>query len=229
MVFGSENLIMMNKLIFMDDITSQEKRWKGKFGNEYISRNLLTPKEMDRLYLQNYGITRTKLNEEFIGNFNRTFKILEIGSNVGIQLIYLQKMGFKQVYGIEINQKAVEFSKKITKNINIIQGTALDVPFKDNYFDLVFTSGILIHISPQDIEKVMREIYRCTNKYIWGFEYYADSYEEVVYRGKKNMLWKANFPKLYTDLFKDLKLVKEKKLKYLHNENIDVMFLLKKR
>lgn len=213
----------------MDDITSQEKRWKGKFGNEYISRNLLTPKEMDRLYLQNYGITRTKLNEEFIGNFNRTFKILEIGSNVGIQLIYLQKMGFKQVYGIEINQKAVEFSKKITKNINIIQGTALDVPFKDNYFDLVFTSGILIHISPQDIEKVMREIYRCTNKYIWGFEYYADSYEEVVYRGKKNMLWKANFPKLYTDLFKDLKLVKEKKLKYLHNENIDVMFLLKKR
>jgi len=219
----------MNKFIFMDDIVPQEKKWKGKFGKEYTLRNLKTLKEIDKLYLENFGITRTKLNREFIGNLNRSIKILEVGANVGIQLAFLQKMGFKNLCGIEINRKAIELSKSFTKNIEIIQGSALDIPFKDNYFDLVFTSGVLIHIAPSDIKKVMGEIYRVSKKYIWGLEYYADKYTEIPYRGKKNLLWKANFPKLYLNLFKDLKLVKEKKLKYLHNENIDVMFLLKKR
>lgn len=213
----------------MNKITFQEKKWKGKFGKEYTLRNPLRTTEVDKLYLQNYGVTRTKLNKEFLSNLNCSIKILEVGSNVGTQLMLLQKMGFKHLFGIDINREAIEFSKSTTKNIDIIQGSALDTPFRDNYFDLVFTTGLLIHISPSNIEKVLREIHRCTKKYIWGFEYYADRYTEVLYQGKKNMLWKTNFPKLYTNLFKDLKLLKEKKLKYLNNENIDVMFLLKKK
>jgi len=209
--------------------TSQEKKWGGEFGKKYTSRNPLKTVDVNKLYLQNYGLTRTKLNEEFIGNLKRSIKVLEVGSNIGMQLVFLQEMGFKNFYGIEINRETIEFSKSITNNIDIIQGSALDIPFKDNYFDLVFTSGVLIHIAPSDIKKVMGEIYRVSKKYIWGLEYYADKYTEIPYRGKKNLLWKANFPKLYLNLFKDLKLVKEKKLKYLHNENIDVMFLLKKR
>jgi len=42
------------------------------------------------------------------------------------------------------------------------------------------------------------------------------------------MLWKADFPKLYLNFFKDLKLLKERKIKYLDNDNVDVMFLFKK-
>jgi len=196
----------------MNETTFQEKKWKGKFGKDYTLRNFLSIREVERLYIEKYGVRRTKLNKEFLGNLSRSMKILEVGANIGIQLDFLQKMGFKNLYGIEINRKAIEFSKSITKNINIIQGSALDIPFKDNYFDLAFTSGLLIHISPSDIKKVMREIYRTSKKYIWGFEYYAPHYTQVLYRGKKNILWKTNFPKLYLALFKDLKLVKEKKL-----------------
>jgi len=234
MVFGGEKLITTNKFIFvkyknfMDDIAPQEKKWKGKFGKDYTLRNPLGAKEIDKLYFRNYGITRTEINKEFLGNLNLSIKILEIGANVGVQLMFLQKMGFKNLYGIEINREAIELAKSITKNIDIIQGSASDTPFKDNYFDLVFTSGLLIHIAPADLEKVMKEIYRVTKKYIWGFEYYADKYSEISYRGKRNLLWKANFPELYLKLFKDLKPVKEKRLEYLNNENRDIMFLLKK-
>jgi len=80
-----------------------------------------------KLYIQNYGISRTKLNNEFLSNFNRSIKILEIGPNVSVQLTFLQKMGFKNLYGVEINKKAIEISKSITKNIYIIQGSALDI------------------------------------------------------------------------------------------------------
>ena len=208
--------------------TKQLKVWKSKFGKDYTLRNPMNAREMDKLSFERFGVTRTKLNEEFIGNLNRSAKILEVGSNVGTQLILLQKMGFKNLYGIEINRETIEISKSKSKNIDIIQGSALDIPFRDDYFDLVFTSGVLIHISPADIKRAMEEIHRCTKKYIWGCEYYADSYTEIEYRGRKNMLWKANFSQLYLSSFKDLKIVKEKKIKYLDSSKADMMFLLKK-
>lgn len=213
----------------MSKITEQMKKWMDEFGKEYTDRNTLTLDEMNELYRRNYGITRIELNNLFIRESDRTVKVLEVGSNIGNQLLLLQKMEFRNLYGIEINSYAVELSKLRTKNINIIQGSAFDIPFKDEYFDLVFTSGLLIHIAPSDIEVVMQEIHRCTKEYIWGFEYYADKYTEIVYRGKKNLLWKANFPRLYLDLFDDLELLKEKRLKYLNDNNIDIMFLLKKK
>ena len=92
----------------------------------------------------------------------------------------------------------------------------------------MFTSGVLIHINPDDLNTAMREIYRCTNEYIWGFEYYADEYSEIPYRGRRDLLWKAPFAKLYLDEFRDLELVKEQRIKYLDNNNIDSMFLLEK-
>lgn len=208
--------------------TKQIKIWKQKFGKDYTLRNPKDTTVADKLYVQNYGISRTKMNREFIGGLDRSLRILEVGSNVGVQLIFLQKMGFKNLYGIEINKEAIELFRSKTKNINVIYGTAFDIPFKDNYFDLVFTAGVLIHISPLNIEEAMREIYRCSKKYIWGFEYYADNYTEIPYRGKKNMLWKTNFLKLYKDCFSDLKLIKERKFPYLNSKNIDVMFLLEK-
>ena len=213
----------------MPEITEQMEKWAGEFGKDYTDRNALSLEEMDALYERNYGQTRTELNERFLEGVDRSIRILEVGSNVGNQLLCLQKMGFSNLYGIELQSYAVELSKSRTKHINIIEGSAFDIPYKDGFFDLVFTSGVLIHISPSDVDTTMEEIYRCTREYIWGFEYYADEYTEIPYRGHGNLLWKADFARLYLDRFKDLELVKEECLKYLDNDNIDTMFLLRKR
>ncbi len=199
------------------------------FGKKYTNRNALTLDEMNEMYRKNFGMSREDLDNLFIDEMNQNIKTLEASSNIGNQLILLQKMGYKNLYGIEINSYAVELSKQRVNNINIIQGSAFDIPFKNEYFDLVFTSGVLIHIAPHDINLVLNEVYRCTKKYIWGFEYYEEKYTEIIYRGEKDLLWKANFPKMYLDLFNDLKLVKEKKMKYLNGNNIDVIFLLEKK
>ena len=213
----------------MEKFTDQMQQWSSEFGKEYTERNPHTIEVMDGLYKKQFGLTRTELNLTFLDKFDRSIKILEVGSNVGAQLHGLQSIGFKNLYGIELQPYAVEVSKQNTKNINLIQGSALDIPFKDSYFDLVFTSGVLIHINPDDIDLTIREVYRCTNEYIWGFEYYADKYSEIPYRGRRNLLWKAPFAKLYQDKFEDLELVMEKRIKYLDNDNVDSMYLLKKR
>ena len=212
----------------MEKFTDQMQQWSSEFGKEYTDRNPHTMEAMDKLYKQEFGLTRTELNLTFLDSFDRSIRILEVGSNVGAQLQGLRKIGFKNLYGIEIQPYAVEVSKQNTKNINLIQGSAFDIPFKDSYFDLVFTSGLLIHINPDDSSIAMAEIYRCASEYVWGFEYYADKYSEIPYRGHKSLLWKADFARLYLDQFKDLELVKEQRIKYLHNDNIDSMFLLEK-
>ncbi len=212
----------------MNKETKQMEKWSGEFGKEYTIRNALTLDEMEALYQRNYAVSRTEMNLNFIGDFDRSIRILEVGSNIGNQLLCLQKMGFSRLYGIELQEYAVEFTKSRTKRINIIEGTAFDIPFKDSYFDLVFTSGVLIHIAPADLEVVMREIYRSTKKRIWGFEYFSEICTEIPYRGSTDLLWKNNFSKIYLDTFSDLRLVKEEKYKYLENENIDSMYLLEK-
>lgn len=209
-------------------VTVQEENWGGEHGQEYTKRNPQGIEEMDALYQQNFGIARTELNLDFLDILPRSIKILEVGSNVGVQLMFLQKMGFTRLFGVEINREAINLAKSLTKDIDIIQGSAMDIPFKDCYFDLVFTSGVLIHIAPQNVRKIMEEIHRCSKKYIWGFEYYASEYTEILYRGKTNMLWKADFCKMYQDYFPGLTLIKEKKVKYLDSDNQDSMFLLEK-
>jgi len=207
-------------------MTKQMQEWSGDFGKEYTNRNAFSPQELDLLYQEYYGITRMEMDCDFIGDFDRGMKILEVGSSIGNQLLLLQKMGFKNLYGIELQSYAVELSKSKTKGINIIQGSALDIPFKDYFFDLVFTSGLLIHIAPKGITKVLDEIYRCTKQYIWCFEYYAEEYIEICYRERTGLLWKTNFSKLFLERFGNLKLVKERLFEYRENDNVDAMFLL---
>jgi pseudaminic acid biosynthesis-associated methylase len=212
-----------------DKLTEQASKWIGAFGLEYTDRNPQSLEEMEELYRKNYGISRTELNGRFLDGLNRSMKILEVGSNIGHQLQCLQRMGFDRLYGIELQSYAVEIAKSKSKNINIIQGDASDIPFKDGYFDLVFSSGVLIHIDPTNLPDVLKEIHRCTKKYIFGFEYYSDETQEIPYRGNSDLLWKADFAGKYLELFDNLTLVKEERIKYLVNENVDAMFLLKKR
>ena len=208
--------------------TEQMAEWQGVFGKEYTDRNALTLDEMEDLYGKNYGVTRTDLNRRFLGAMDHSIRILEVGCNIGNQLLCLQRMGFQNLYGIELQPYAVELSKSRTRHINIIQGSAFDIPFKGGYFDLVFTSGLLIHIHPSDIVEVIKEICRCTKRHIWGIESYADGFMKVNYRWHDNLMWKNDYARLYLDLFNDLELVKEERLKYLDSDNIDSMFLIRK-
>jgi len=210
-------------------ITDQMQAWMGEFGQEYTDRNALAIEQMEAHYEKTYGLNRTDLNRRYLEEIDRSSRILEVGSNIGIQLALLQNIGFTNLYGIELQSYAVELSKSRTHNINIIQGSAFDIPFKDKYFDLVFTSGLLIHIHPSNISEVMNEIYRCTNRYIWGLEHYATKDEEIVYRGRKNLLWNVDCKKFYLDLFDDLESVKDERLKYRDSDNVDAIFLLKKK
>jgi pseudaminic acid biosynthesis-associated methylase len=205
--------------------TEQMKFWQGQFGDEYTERN---SNDFNKIYKERFGITRTDLNNKFLSKFKKETSMLEVGCNRGVQLNILKKMNFKNLWGIEINNKALNIAKE-DKSMNIVYGSALDIPFKDSYFDIVFTSGVLIHISPTDLPKVIDEMYRTSKRYIWCYEYYSEKCKEIIYHDNKNRLWKNDFMNLFLKRHPDLKVVMAKKMDYIKQNNTDIMFLLEKK
>lgn len=202
--------------------------WGGESGRTYVDRNPLSLKDSDALYLKDYGVTRRELNERFLGNLNRDLKILEVGANIGLQLELLRTLGFKNLLGVELNDYAVEKAKQLHPKVDVIRGSAFDLPFRDGYFDLAYTSGVLIHIDPKDLPEAIDEIYRVSNRYIWCYEFAAREPVEIRYRDKQELFWKQDFLKLYISRFPDLKVVKAEEIPVLNSTNFSQMFLLEK-
>jgi len=217
-----------SKIKSMSIHTKQEEFWLGDFGKNYTERNSRTDEEWDDSYKTTWGITKLQMNELFIGHVPKNCKILEVGCNYGLQLRGLQRMNFDRLYGIELQSYAVEKAKGLTKGINIIQGSGYDIPFKDNFFDLVCTNGVLIHISPADHYSFMKEIHRCSKRFIMGWEYYDKDLKELNYRNNEGYMWKADFESIYRKHFPGLTVMEKHFIKYLSNDNVDAIFLLEK-
>ena len=208
--------------------THQLTEWQGSFGKEYTDRNSFTPEKVDALWVKNYGVSRTELNRRFLKNVAADARILEVGCNIANQLLLLQQAGYSNLHGIETQEYAVGLARTRTTSINLVHATAFDIPYKNEYFDLVFTSGVLIHIAPADLPAALDEIHRCSRTYILGAEYYAPQSTEVNYRDHEALLWKMDYAREYLSRFADLELVEEQRLPYLENTNVDTMFLLRK-
>jgi pseudaminic acid biosynthesis-associated methylase len=208
--------------------TTQSQEWRGDFGKEWSARNRFTPGELDRVYQSNYGMTRTELNQRFLTGLSRSLSILEVGCNLGNQLLVLQEMGFTNLHGIEIQTEIVKQAQTRLPSVNVVEGSALRIPYPDASFDLVFTSGVLIHIAPQDLPTALSEIHRCSRTWTWGLEYYAPQMTEILYRGHQDLMWKADYAQLFLQKFPDLELVREGRLAYLGNNNVDAMYLLRR-
>ena len=130
----------------------------------------------------------------------------------------LARMGFENLCGVEINPFAIEQSHALNAGlpIYIIRGSALELPFRDGWFDVVYTSGVLIHIHPDDLPTVQREMARRSRRWIWGFEYFAEEgYVEIPYRGESNLLWKTDFAQRFTENVPGLTVVREELHTYL--------------
>lgn len=176
------------------DMTEQDRKWAAEIGQEYTDRNTLTAEKLDALYLECFGVTRQALNMRFLGDLPRDISILEVGCNIGMQLRHLQMMGFTNLHGIELQQYAID--RLCVQDVEVRQGSAYELPYADGEFDLVYTSGVLIHLPPAswNPHAALQEIVRVSRKWVWGFEYFAFPRQEIKDRNWQNMLWADDYP-----------------------------------
>jgi ubiquinone/menaquinone biosynthesis C-methylase UbiE len=88
-------------------------------------------------------------------------------------------------------------------------GSASVLPFGDQAFDLVFTTGVLIHIARADLPAVMSEVVRCSRRYVLCGEYHAPTVTEIRYREQEGALFKDDYGRLYLRSHPELALVEE--------------------
>ncbi len=205
----------------------QQNFWKGEFGDFYRDRHP-TIERSDDAYNQLAGVSITSIFQEFFSSIDKKNSILELGCNIGLKLGLLQRLGFKNLYGVEINTKSYEMAKQNFPKINFVNASIEEFNSHGITFDLVYTSGVLIHIHPRNLESVIRKIVKLSTKYIFGFEYYSDELKSINYRGHSEVLWKQNFPALFKKIFPSLEIIKEKKFSYKEQNLTDIAYLIRK-
>jgi pseudaminic acid biosynthesis-associated methylase len=210
--------------------TKQVKVWQGEFGRAYTDRNTFALDEYNQLYLRRYGASQDELNRRWWKDVPKDARILEVGANVGYQLEALRRIGYRNLFGIEIQRYCVEKAKTLHPHVDIIQAEGADIPFKADWFDVVYTSGVLIHIAPKDLPAVQAEMYRVTRRWIFGLEYYAPELVEIPYHGHEQLLWKGDYAGLFKSRFRVLQSVNEELIEYRDDPGkIDQFYLIEKK
>ena len=178
-------------------MVQQLEVWQGDFGDQYTDRNVIDWHKRYHTFQQMVGGLSIK-------------RVLEVGCNRGHNLIALSELlGVNgEVIGVEPNVHALRIARAASPSVGVIRGDVFDLPFKDDYFDLVFTAGVLIHISLSDLSKALSEIYRLSKRYILAVEYFAPTETAIHYRGLDDVLWKRDFLKHYQTLYHNLTLVR---------------------
>jgi len=179
------------------DAVRLERLWAGGFGNEYLERNPGAGGGREVFW-------RTFLADHPIG------RVLEVGCNAGANLQWIiERVDPAQTFGIDVNDKALSRLRQRLPSVNAVSGTARELPFRDRWFDLAFTAGVLIHQPDTTLPLVMAEVVRVSRRYVLCAEYFAPEKVEVPYRGATGSLFKRDYGALYRDLFPELELVDE--------------------
>jgi spore coat polysaccharide biosynthesis protein SpsF len=176
--------------------------WSGAFGDAYTERNAVSAEAVR-------GRVRV-LAEALAGaEADMPRSVLEVGSNLGLNLRALSSLIDGDIWGLEPNASARQrvIEDGVLPAGRILDGFGHRIPLADGAVELAFTAGVLIHVDPSLLEKTMREIHRVASKYVLCIEYFSSQPETITYRGEDGLLFKRDFGSLYLDLFSDLRLV----------------------
>lgn len=192
----------------------------GKYINDYQSSHLWD----ERYPIESLGFFIEELD------YNT---VLDVGCGIGNGLNYLKSHG-KDVKGIDVSEWAVNKSKE--RGFDVQVSSITNIPFPDNYFDLVTTTDVLEHLYIEDIKKSIKEIIRVSKKYI------AVKIATIPERGSVDLLKSLNYDyiknlhlsvynaDIWEKMFKifDLRMLTKKIRKHIELDEIHVIFVYEK-
>lgn len=183
--------------------TKQIEFWRSEFGTKYMERsgNAITPEGTRRL-MRDWG----RILNHAVTPYPSS--ALEVGCNIGRNLVVLSRF-IQHLSGIDPSSEAVSAARanELLADVDIREGHGLSLPYEDSSFDLVFTSGVLIHVAPEELGRVVDEIVRVSRKYIICIEYFSHEPTEVEYHGRKGVLFKRDFGRFYFERYPNFRVL----------------------
>lgn len=101
---------------------------------------------------------KTPLIKRIIKHAKPRKRILEAACGTAVLSTYLTNLGFN-VTAVDIDKEILKLANKISKNYlhkpSFKKGNLFSLNYPDNYFDVVFSHGVLEHFSDKDIIKIL--------------------------------------------------------------------------
>ncbi len=181
---------------------TQLEAWRGAFGDAYVERNAISTEVLRTRTAMWAGILRSLPGV-------RLEAIAEIGANIGYNLRALRNLSAARFLAVEPNAEARRrlVADGVVAQDDAIDAAAQSLPLVDGSADLAFTSGVLIHVAPDDLGAACDEIFRISRRYVACIEYFADKPQEIVYQGRSDLLFKRDFGAFWMDRFPKLRVV----------------------
>lgn len=192
-------------------------QWRGELGDNYHLANSIDTDDIENRQNMWFKIFDCMDHWEAPP---RT--ILDVGAGNGANILAIQAM-YDQVndsikdkikprfYAVEPNEKAREnLGGLLGPDIfDIYDGTIHELPYTNQFADLVLTYGVLIHVDPRrdELVRAIKEVHRVSKKYIVCCEYFNPEFQEIKGWRASEAIWKGDYGSLYLDTFDDLRLL----------------------
>jgi len=182
----------------MVDKKTQAQHWAGK----------------DLKIIQSYwdsppATKRSKWFVEQLRNYEFD-SIGEVGFFAGRNLRYIREaFPDKQVSGVEVNPKAVKFAQeKLGSDVRLLCEDLHDLDFVNWEADIIFTSGVLIHVPPETMRNVIEvQIVPAAFKYVMHLEQLGNNevaagpkHMKPTYKVSDQVQWNPDLVSIYKDL-----------------------------
>lgn len=185
------------------DTKKQLELWRSKFGIDYARRgnNRVTNEGAQRL-MRDWG----RMLQHAVTP--KPQSALEVGCNIGRNLLAVQHF-IDVIHAVEPNAEAVSAVREdpALAGVAVLEGDGFNLPYADGSIDLVFTSGVLIHVAPEDLPRITDEIVRVARHYVLCIEYFSHDPVEIPYRGMEGFLFKRDFGRYYLERHPTLRVV----------------------
>jgi SAM-dependent methyltransferase len=144
------------------------RRHGGQWADEYDARKRLIP---------GYHVQELMLLEYFTCHAPAT--VLEFGCGVGRHLRYLREVPGLEVFGFDQSAAMVaqcaRWAEPAWQAEHVRVGEPVGVlPFADASFDIVYTAEALVHVGPDDLPGVLRELRRVCRGHLFHLETAVD-------------------------------------------------------
>ena len=146
----------------VNDMSDDKNKWAGLYKN-YINKEY---ENFDKYFKIKMKLKKPFLKQvmKYAGNK----PILECGCGTGKCAVYLAQQGIKS-YGMDLEEGMIkqtkELSKRLTKTnpVKPVLGNIKDIPYKDKYFSVTHSSGVMEHYSDKEIVQMINEQLRVSD------------------------------------------------------------------
>ena len=165
-------------------MTKQLDVWQSQFGVDWTDRTEVKPDSR-------VGAFRDILSHLPVKS------ILEVGCNTGYNLIALSRIGNYKLVGIDPQIYATKQAMECGLECSVAD--CFNLPYLNASFDLVFTVGVLMHVTPVDMPRAVKELCRVSNRYVLVIEYFSPGEISLPWHGHTDLLWKRDYGKSFAD------------------------------